>query len=115
MDLWRALRRGAAKARAKAKATGQPLDDMLISLSASDEQVGSVQDVNAAGKVMTFVCMSVAQAKGQYVVPGSTRIACDGCATECWISPGTRATFDKITKRLVLCMDCAGLPKQKGA
>jgi hypothetical protein len=56
-DLWAAMNRGHAKAKAKAKATGQKMEDMLFSVDAKpgDETVQTVQEINASGRALPFV------------------------------------------------------------
>jgi hypothetical protein len=103
-DLMNAMLQGAAKARAKAAATGQDPDEMLFDLKSEDEPQ-SIADFNAAGKTLPFVCM---RTDLPAPIPNCHRVACDGCGRECRMSPAAKETFDKIAKRLVVCVQCMG-------
>lgn len=102
--------RGHKKAQEVAAATGQKMDDMLFSAVAPDgqESAESIDDFNAAGKVMPFVCARVSSTPAY--VP-SRRMPCDRCGRQVWMSHATKAVFDRITKKLILCLECVPPPK----
>jgi hypothetical protein len=84
-----------------------PFGDLLFSLF--DDRVSSIAEENATGETMIFGCMRTATANPEYVVRGSTRVACNRCGAQVWISPGTRATRDRLTRTETVCIDCLGL------
>ena len=113
MDLWRAMKRGAAKARQRARATGQKPEDMMFTITqdgVDENDIQSVQEFNASGKTLPFVCMRTST-KGAYVVPGSTMTHCDGCRAEVWMSPATKEMFDKVALKVIMCLECSGVLK----
>jgi hypothetical protein len=106
-SLWNAMKVGAARAKARAKATGQDPDDMLIPLCADGNPVEpqSIQEFNATGKPMPFLCIPCSL-ETYKIVPGSTRQKCDGCGNDVWMSPGTKIAFDKIERKVIVCVEC---------
>lgn len=96
--------RGLAKAAEEAKKSGSPLRDMLFTLSEpGKEQARSIEEINAQGEVMPFLCVPVTWPS---MIPNCHRMICDGCGQQVWMSPATRLVFDKVAKPLVICVDC---------
>lgn len=111
-ELLRKMDRGAAKAAEHAQQTGQNADDMLFSLG-GDSEVQSIEDVNQSGDVMTFVCLRESHGTS-CVVAGSRRTHCDGCGEAVYMSPATTTTFDKMSKKLILCVECMAKQAETG-
>jgi hypothetical protein len=107
--------RGMKKAEEVAKEKGQKVEDMLFSIGANpgEEQAQSIQDLNAAGKVMPFVCQRSATPAP---IPNCHRMKCDGCGEEVWMSPATKMAFDQINKKLIVCLQCLAkhIPEMEG-
>jgi hypothetical protein len=99
--------------RAKRARPDIPEGDMLFSIL-GDEHVETIDEHNAAGEPTIFACLRTATADPGCVVRGSTRVACQRCGAEVWISPATRATRDRITKAETVCLDCLGLLHDAG-
>lgn len=85
-----------------------PAEDMLFTI-AGDERVETIPEVNASKEPLFFVCMRTATLKAADVFPGSTRVHCNRCQSEVWISPATKMTYDRIPKAEIVCADCLGL------
>jgi hypothetical protein len=98
-----------AKAEAYAKETGQDPLEMLMPLTlgnapgATEKGPQSISEFNTAGDVMRFVCVRTAEANK---VPGSVVQTCDGCRRDVWMSPATTEVFDKISKKIITCVEC---------
>jgi hypothetical protein len=98
------MRRGAIRARVRARETGQDPNDMLIAVNGQGEPQ-SIQEFNAAGKTLPFMCLRV-DTPGAYIVPGSMHMVCDGCRAAVWISPETLVMFGKIERKIIICDKC---------
>jgi hypothetical protein len=104
-DILTSMRRGAIRARVRARETGQDPNDMLIAINGKDEQPQSIQEFNAAGKTMPFMCLRV-DTPDAIIVPGSMQMVCDGCRAAVWISPETLVMFGKIERKVIVCNTC---------
>jgi hypothetical protein len=91
--------------RAKRARPDIPDGDMLFSIF-GDEHVETIAEHNASGEPTYFVCLRVATANPADIVHGSTRLTCTRCGAKVWISPGTRATYNRIPKAEIICEEC---------
>lgn len=103
-ETWESMKRGARKAEERAKQLGQDPDNMLFSIGGKDTEVHSLQELNAAGQVMPTVCMPTS--RGPAPIRNCHRMRSDCCGTEVYMSPATKKMFDKLDKKLILCLDC---------
>lgn len=105
-DFLRQILKNAGKAREHAEKTGQKEEDILFSAGTDDPKISSIQELNASGDAMPFLCVPI-KIMPQSPIPNCHQMVCDGCGQTVWMSPGTKEVFDKINQKLIICADCA--------
>ncbi len=99
-DTLKQIRKSLEEAR-KARPDADP-DDLLVRLDGT--KVQTHEEVNQSGEPMIFLCMPCSH--GKAYVPNCAVKQCGCCGQDVWMTPGTQASYNKLTNAQITCLDC---------
>ena len=80
--------------------------ELLFSITDKDHKPQTVDEFNAKGEEMHFVCMRV-EDQPEPFVPTATGKKCEDCGAGVWMSPGTYGTWLRVKNARILCIQCS--------